>query len=54
VAEAPVQQQAADNTLQHLPLILEQLNQDEQPSQQLLGNFFDEFQLGETLGQASE
>jgi hypothetical protein len=51
VVEAPVQQQVADTTLQHLPLVLEQL-QDEQPCQ-LLGNFFDEFQLGETLGQAS-
>ncbi|WIA43848.1 hypothetical protein OEZ86_010263 [Tetradesmus obliquus] len=53
VVEAPVLQQAADTTLQHLPLILEQLQQDEQPCQQLLGNFFDEFQLGETLGQGS-
>jgi uncharacterized Fe-S center protein len=52
VIEAPVQQQTAYDALHHSSLGSEQLEQ--LPCQQLQGNFFDEFQLGETLGQASQ
>jgi hypothetical protein len=54
VIEAPVQQQTAYDALHHLSLVSEQLEQEQLPCQQLHGNFFDEFQLGETLGQASQ
>jgi hypothetical protein len=53
VIEAPVQQQTGYDALHHISLVSEQLDQAQLPSQQLQGNFFDEFQLGETLGQAS-
>ncbi|KAF6255016.1 kinase-like domain-containing protein [Scenedesmus sp. NREL 46B-D3] len=51
LVDAPVSQRQAYDNLQQLPLFSEHLEQE--PSKPLLGNFFDEFQLGETLGQGS-